>query len=229
MSSFIHSKPSLRNMQDQILLTLGWCSVSWWGNLCVLQCFKWNGSHDTVYEFWPHCDTLITQDPTAKIIDTQLTLIFRMGQEACRYYFYLEWQPLPRLWMAATYHHLGYPICTAKNRWCSVDAHFQNGAVIVFCTFCQERLPVWWLWIAATTSPYNYCTYKTKNHWCSIDAHFNVPCNQDLLLSIIAIINVWTSWMPFSMIRFWLYGIAEPSIIPALVTLIRFNIIYLAT
>jgi len=105
---------------------------------------------------------------------------------------------------------------------------FRTGQWLYLVLFCKERLPVWWLWIAATTSPYNYCTYKTKNCWRSIDAHFNVPRSQDLLLLIIAIINIWTLWKPFSMVRIWLYGIAEPSIIPALVALIRFKIIYLA-
>ena len=35
-------------------------------------------------------------------------------------------------------------------------------------------------------------------------------------------------WMPFSVIRTWLYGIAEPSNIPALVALIQVKFIYLA-
>jgi len=39
--------------------------------------------------------------------------------------------------MAATNRHLGYPRCTAKNRWRSIEAHFQNGAVIV----CFNLLP----------------------------------------------------------------------------------------
>ena len=85
-SSFISAKRWLPNMQDQILLTLHWRSVSWWGNVCVMHCFKWKGCHDIIYELLPHCNTYITQDPTPKIVDTPLTLIFKMGQGACQYY-----------------------------------------------------------------------------------------------------------------------------------------------
>jgi len=94
--------------------------------------------------------------------------------------------------------------------------------------FGKERIPASWLWIAPTTLPFNYHTYKTKNCWPSIDAYCNVQSIQDLLPLIIAIINIWTLWMPFNVIRTWLYGKAEPSNSPALVTLIRLKRIYLA-
>jgi len=57
MSSFICTKPWLHNIQEQILLTLRWRSVAWSGKVCVVHCFKWIGSHDTVYESLPHFDT----------------------------------------------------------------------------------------------------------------------------------------------------------------------------
>jgi len=40
--------------------------------------------------------------------------------------------------MAATGRHFDSPRCKAANRWCSVDAHFQNGAV----TMSISLLPV---------------------------------------------------------------------------------------
>jgi len=83
ISSFICVKPCLPNIKDQILLTLRWRSVSWWGNVCVMHCFKWRGCHDILYELLPHCDTLISQDARPIIIATPLMLIIRMGQEAC--------------------------------------------------------------------------------------------------------------------------------------------------
>jgi len=87
--------------------------------------------------------------------------------------------------------------------------------------FCQERLPVCWLWIALTTSPFNYPTYKTRHCWRSVDAHFNVVSSQALVPFIIAFMIVWTWWLPFSLIRTWLNGEADPSNILALVALIQ--------
>ena len=154
-----------------------------------------------------------------------MTLIFRMGQAAWYYYIWFGRQPILRLWMAATNRHLGYPRCTAKNHWRCVEAHYQKGAVNVSFTLCQERPSVCTVWIVPTTSPSNYRTYKTENRWRSIDSHFNVWWTQDLLPLIIAILNNWTLWMPFSMIRTSLYGKAEPSHIQAVVALIRLKFI----
>ena len=109
-----------------------------------------------------------------------MTLIFRIGQGVRRYEFWLRKQPLPRLWMAATICHWGYPRWTAKNRWPSVEAHF------------------------------------------------NVLSSQDLLPSIIAFMIVWIEWLPFSLIRTWLNGDVKPSMILALVALIRLKFIHLA-
>ena len=149
-----------------------------------------------------------------------MTLIFRMGQGAQYYHFWLGRHPLPHLWMAATNRHLGYPRCTAKNCWHFIEAHFQNRALIVSFTPLPSSPPVCWLWIAPTTSPFNYRTYKAENRWHSDDAHCNVRSSQDLLPLIIAILNVWTLWMPLSMIRTCLYGTAKASNIPRVVTLI---------
>jgi len=68
-----------------------------------------------------------------------LTLIVRMGQGVCCYYFWLGRQPIPRLWMAATNHHLGYPRCTAKHCGHYVDAHYQNWAVTMSVTLLPRK------------------------------------------------------------------------------------------
>ena len=44
--------------------------------------------------------------------------------------------------MAATNRHLGYTGCTAKNRLCSIDTHFQNGAVTVSYTVLPRKAAI---------------------------------------------------------------------------------------
>ena len=78
----------------------------------------------------PRCNT--------KIVDARLTLIFRMWQGVCRYCFCVRTQPTLHLWMFTTNRHLGYPRWKAKNHWCSVDTHFQTGAV----TMSLSLLPI---------------------------------------------------------------------------------------
>jgi hypothetical protein len=56
-SAPIHTKPWLHTMQDQILLTLCWHWVLWWGNICAMRCFNWKGCHNFIYELLPQCDT----------------------------------------------------------------------------------------------------------------------------------------------------------------------------
>jgi len=123
----------LPNMQDEILLTLCWRSVSWWGNVCVMRYVNWKGCHDFIYELLPHCYTWITQDQAPIILDTPLTLIFRMGQ-----YLVYEWLqrnvtllcqgrlPLHCLWIPVTRSLFNYRTYKTNNRWCSVDADFQD-------------------------------------------------------------------------------------------------------
>jgi len=41
--------------------------------------------------------------------------------------------------MAATIYPLGYPRYTAKNRWPSIDGHFQNEAVTVLLTYVPRK------------------------------------------------------------------------------------------
>jgi hypothetical protein len=107
-------------------------------------------------------------------------------------------------------------------RWRS----FSEGGQWSCCLlFCQERLSVCTLWIVLTMSPCNYRTYMTENHRPTVDAHFNLQWSQDLLPILIAILNIWTLWMPFNMVRTWLYGKAEPSNNPAVVALIQLKFI----
>ena len=156
MGAPMRRKPWLPNMQDQILLTLRWRSVSWWGNVCVMRYLNWKGCHDFVYELLPHFYTLITHDPAPIILDTPLTLIFRMG-----HYLDYEWlqpnvtlfchgrRPLHRLWIALTRLLSNYRTYKTRNCWRSVDAHFLDGAGSLIRLFL--------IWKAGNTSFMNGC------------------------------------------------------------------------
>jgi len=41
--------------------------------------------------------------------------------------------------MSTTNCHLDYPCCKARNCWCSIDAHFQNGAVTILLSMLSIR------------------------------------------------------------------------------------------
>jgi len=181
MGAPMRTKPWLHNMQNQILLTLRWRSVSWWGNVCVLRYFNWKGCLDFVYELWPHCYTSITQGLAPIILDTPLTLIFRMGQylvyEWLQPIVTLFWQgrlPFHRLWIAVTRSHLNYRTYKTKNRWCSVDTDFHDGARSLILLFLS--------WKPAKTSFMNGCNQSALRlpkmnsqkslmlHWSSFPA-----------------------------------------------------------
>jgi len=110
------------------------------------------------------------------ILDTLLTLIFRMGQ-----YLVYEWLqptitlfrqgrlPFHRLWIAVTRPLFNYRTYKTKNCWCSIDAHFQDGAGSLIVLFS--------IWKAANTSFMNGCNQSAprctaKNRWRSVEAHF---------------------------------------------------------
>ena len=71
-----------------------------------------------------HSPVIIT-DARPKIVDASLTLIFRMGQEACRMRFYqLRWPLLP-LWMDAIMQLCDCGMGKTVNHWRSIDAHLR--------------------------------------------------------------------------------------------------------
>ena len=49
--------PSLPDKQDQKLMTLRWCSLSWWRNKDIMHRLAWNGDHYYLYELLPQRDT----------------------------------------------------------------------------------------------------------------------------------------------------------------------------
>jgi len=129
MGTNIRAMPWLHNKHDLILLTLRWHSFSWEGNEAITHCYTWNDGNYFIYKSLPQRNTSITKDATSNIIDTLLTLIFRMGQEAFRISICPWRQPIQHLWMSATSRHLDDPRWKATNCLCSVDTHLQNVAV----------------------------------------------------------------------------------------------------
>jgi len=74
----------------------------------------------------------IIQDATPKIVDALLMLIFRLGMEPCRCLFCSSKLPICWLWIPVSkWHPNGLTTYQTKNRWRSIDAHFQNVAVTV--------------------------------------------------------------------------------------------------
>jgi len=80
-----------------------------------------------------HC-TLITNNERPKIVDAPLMPISMKGHRACHPPFSLYSRPIVWLYIGTTISLLNYLTYKTKNRWCSVDAQFQNGAGSVLLT-----------------------------------------------------------------------------------------------
>jgi len=80
----------------------------------------------------------IIQDATPKIVDALLTLIFRLVMGPCHFLFCPSRLPLCWLWIPASKWHSNGLTYKIKNRWRSIDAHFQNVAL----TLSISLLPI---------------------------------------------------------------------------------------
>jgi len=101
--------------------------------------------------------------------------------------------------------NLDYPGCKAKNHWCCVDAHSQNGAITVLRSLLHIK--------AANTSvmhnmdqitvqfPYLREQRFLTLHWRSVDAQFNVLSFHHLLPLIVVFIMIWSYWLSFWQIQ----------------------------
>jgi hypothetical protein len=88
-------------------------------------------SQNSIYRHLWLSRALINHPARPKIVDAPLTLIFRMGQGACLFFFWVRKRPIHPLWTFASNHHLDYSWCKTKNHWRAVDYHVQNGATSV--------------------------------------------------------------------------------------------------
>ena len=157
-----------------------------------------------------------------------MTLLFRMGQGACRYCFCLWRRPISHLWMFATNRRLGYPRCKAKNHWRSFEAHFQNGEVTVSFAIlpikAANRLVMQSSNRITCQLSYIKDHYSLTLRWCS----FQCIVHSNVLPSIIAFILIWTYWLSFRRIETGPFGKAEPRNVLALVAPIILKFIHLA-
>jgi len=81
---------------------------------------------------------VIDHDWRLTIVDTQLMLIFKMGQQAFHLQVYLSRHPIIRLWQFPTCRPPDYPWYTTNNCWCSVDNHIHDGVGRIL----QSVLPI---------------------------------------------------------------------------------------
>jgi len=81
---------------------------------------------------------VINHDGRPTIVDTLLTLVLKMGQEAFHFHICLYRQPIISLWQCATCRPPDYPWYMTNNCWLSIDAHFHDGAWRVL----QSILPI---------------------------------------------------------------------------------------
>ena len=118
----------LPDLQDRKSLTLCSRSCSRWGRELLAFFFAYRGGQCCSYVQPLQNYFSITRLTRPKIVDAQLTLIFKMGQGACCFFLCL-WrvETLP-LCIFPTKSRCYYPTYRTKNGWRSVDAHFQDGA-----------------------------------------------------------------------------------------------------
>jgi len=99
-------------------------------------------------------------------------LIFRMGQEACCNWFALKGGQYLIYASLQTHRRLDYTSWKTQHLWCSVDAHFQDGAGSVSLLFLASMAATTlFLHVSkqlSVTLPWS----NSKNHRQSIDAHF---------------------------------------------------------
>ena len=124
----------LPEMQDQKSLTLRWRSFWRWGRERVSFSFAYKGRQRFDYVYSLPCPVFITRLTGPKIVDTPLTLILKMGQGACCILFCLYRMPTHWLCVFTTKSRFYYPTYRTKNRWRSIDGHFEDGVGSVFLT-----------------------------------------------------------------------------------------------
>jgi len=118
---------------------LRWCSFSWCGMEYAAISLSYKGGQYSIYDSPHPLTTLITNDTKPNIVDAPLTLIFMMGQGACRFLFVLQRRPILHLWKSTAIHNSDYQWCKTRNRWGSVYAHFHDGAGSMSLPLCPTK------------------------------------------------------------------------------------------
>jgi len=79
----------LLDLDDQRSSVLCWCIFSDLRRESVAFCFAYRGSLSLIYECLYQIDKHTNNDARPNIVDAPLRYIFRMGQEACRFLFWV--------------------------------------------------------------------------------------------------------------------------------------------
>jgi len=104
---------------------------------CFLCCRKgWQHFH-YVYSL-PNC-VFVTRLTGPNIIDTPLTLIFKMGQVASRFFLCPCRMATLAVCVITTKSRLYYATYRTNTYWCCVDAYFATGISTIYCHF------IWWI------------------------------------------------------------------------------------
>ena len=160
MSSSIPAMYWIPNMQDPMMLTVPWHSVSSWCNTDVMHYGISKRRHYLIYELLRLRDTWLTLGAIPNIVDAPLTLLFRIRQGECRCCFCHWRQQTPDIWMSEMNCHTHCPRCNTNNGWNSVDTYFQIRAVTVVLALLPMKAANTWVVHASSVS--NGCG---QLHW----------------------------------------------------------------
>ena len=138
----------------------------------------------------------MTHDEMQKLVDAWLTPIFTMGQGANHYLFSQQRRPIHWLCTVTTKSHLNYLTYKTKNHWCSIDAHFQNGAASMWLSLLRIKPANTTFVNGHTRLPHQVPWYKTNNCWPSVDAHFAMGVSTICYHLIWPNISLSVFWLP---------------------------------
>jgi len=95
-------------------------------NSVILRVLIYKTGHNFVYCHYLPYRTLINDDARPKIVDTPWTVIFKIEQEACGFFFGLYRRSVLYLCITMTKSHFNYLTYKTKHCCHSVDAHVQD-------------------------------------------------------------------------------------------------------
>jgi len=136
----------LSKMEEQTLLMLCWRAFSRDGSDVDASIFGLRGSEYFGYVPQRTCHLLIIKLTRPKMVDTALTLISRMGQQACDYSCYLSKQPIQLLWEDLTIQLFVWRKCMHKVRLHSFDAQLNDKLIVSGCSTneCMNAYSCYW-------------------------------------------------------------------------------------
>jgi len=124
----ISAMPRLPHMHQVNLLTLRWRSFSRCSGEHVAVVLASKGCQYVINGCLQPIRKEITQDSKLTIVDTPLTLILRIRQQASWCSVSPHKQTISDKWRSTTNRNINSPRCEANNDWRSIDTHSQDVA-----------------------------------------------------------------------------------------------------